>query len=62
VFQNLERFLFAQFFPICPLDLLTGAGRVAKTIWLEKPSDINGKAIKYYMTQALAHDEEHNIA
>src|ERR1700753_139726 len=40
-----------------PYHLLTGAGNVAKTVWLQQPSDINEAAFKHYMTQALKHDE-----
>lgn len=40
-----------------PYHLLTGAGKVAKTIWLQQPGDINEEAFKYYMDQALKHDE-----
>jgi hypothetical protein len=40
-----------------PYHLLTGAGKVAKTIWLQQPSDINKEAFKYYMAQALKSDE-----
>lgn len=39
-----------------PYHLLTGAGKVAKTIWLQQPSDINEEALRFYMTQALKYD------
>jgi len=39
-----------------PYRLLTGAGKVAKTIWLERSSDINEEALKYYIGQALEWD------
>ena len=44
-----------------PYHLLTGAGKVAKTIWIQQASDINEEAFKYYMTQALKRDESKNI-
>jgi hypothetical protein len=41
-----------------PYHLLTGAGKVAKTIWLQQPSDINEEALISYMKQALKHDSQ----
>ncbi|HET7639859.1 MAG TPA: DUF1801 domain-containing protein [Ktedonobacteraceae bacterium] len=40
-----------------PYHLLTGAGKVAKTVWVQQPDDINEEAFKYYMAQALKQDE-----
>jgi hypothetical protein len=40
-----------------PYHLLTGVGKVAKTIWIQQPSDINEEAFKSYMEQALSLDE-----
>lgn len=40
-----------------PYHLLSGVGKVAKTIWLQQPGDINERAFEYYMKQALQHDE-----
>jgi len=39
-----------------PYHLLTGAGKVAKTIWIEKSGDINEEALTFYMKQALEKD------
>lgn len=41
-----------------PYHLLTGVGKVAKTMWLKQPEDINKEALKFYMAQALIHDED----
>lgn len=40
-----------------PYHLLEGAGKVAKTIWLKRPEDINQEAMRYYMREALKLDE-----